>query len=106
MVQGSRSCLNVSPSIARAVTDSLGAGNGVRPWSAAISISDHCRLIESGPNVDADLTLHSAVPIVPLIFPVPAAALREKIDFGQILHVLVAELDGRVEAQRGAMIGI
>jgi hypothetical protein len=50
------------------------------------------------------LRLDAAVPIVTLVFPVSTGARWQKIYFGQVLHHFVAELDGRVEAQRCAVI--
>src|SRR5215212_6419044 len=49
--------------------------------------------------------LHSAVPLVALVAPVPAVALGKKHDPGEILGVLVAELHRGVESRRSAVPG-
>src|SRR5579863_9458776 len=48
-------------------------------------------------------SLDAGVPLVALILPVAAGSIGQEINFGQVFHVLVAELDGRVEAERRAV---
>src|SRR3954468_4831296 len=44
-------------------------------------------------------------PLVALVLPVPAGGGGQEVHVGQVLHHLVAELDGGVEAQRRALPG-
>src|SRR5215210_4609686 len=49
-------------------------------------------------------TLHSPEPGIPLILPVAARPLAGEGHAGQILGELVSQLDGRIEAQRRAVV--
>src|SRR6266849_6144018 len=51
------------------------------------------------------MPLYPSEPLVALIFPIAATRLSQEIHLGQVLHLLVAELHGRVEADRGAVVG-
>src|SRR5439155_12954899 len=49
--------------------------------------------------------LYPSKPLVALVFPIAAARLSQEIHLGQVLHLLVAELHGRVDADRRAVVG-
>src|SRR6266508_2833744 len=49
---------------------------------------------------------HPREPLVPLVLPVPAGTHREEAHLGEVLHHLVAELHGGVEAQRRAVLDV
>ena len=49
---------------------------------------------------------HTCEPFVALVFPVTAGPVGHEIYFGQIFHVFVAQLHGRINAQRSPMLRV